>query len=76
MTPFYLVPVLQIGLPVTGSSRHWPPLTIQKVKTAFFRVITQRVVVITDVPGQPIGPIFKGQDTSRNVSDKLSQFAA
>jgi hypothetical protein len=26
--------------------RHWPPLTIQEVKTALFRVITQRVVVI------------------------------
>jgi hypothetical protein len=33
------------------------------VRAALFWVITQRVpAILTDVSGQPIGPIFKGQE--------------
>ena len=37
-------------------------VTIYKMKTTLFWVITQRVVAIvfTDVSGKPIGPEFKG----------------
>ena len=35
-------------------------------KTALFRAVTQRVVVIrTEVSGQPIGPIFKGKESKK-----------
>jgi hypothetical protein len=43
------------------------------MKTALFWDVTQRVVVIfTDVNGQPIGLIFKGQETKKlNVGPKV-----
>ena len=34
-----------------------------RLRSSFFWDVTQfRLVVITDVPGQPIGAIFKGQE--------------
>jgi hypothetical protein len=45
------------------------------MRTAFFCVIMQRVVVISyDVSGKPIGPILKGQELNlepRDGTDKL-----
>ena len=50
------------------------------LRTALFWVITQRVVAVTDVTGQPIGPNFRGgfvtlgdgtYRLSRNVGNKL-----
>jgi len=32
------------------------------MRYSFFLDVTQRLLVVTDVWGQPIGPIFKGQD--------------
>jgi len=33
------------------------------MRTALVWVVTQRVVVITDVSGQPVGPIFRVQES-------------
>jgi len=35
--------------------------------------ITQRIFVYTDVSGQPIGPIFKGQEVQEESLDSLSR---
>jgi hypothetical protein len=40
-----------------------------RIRTAFLWVVTQRVVVITDVSGQPISPIFKGILTLEDGTD-------
>ena len=37
-------------------------LRCEVVKTALFWVITQHVVIVTNVSGQPIGPTFKGPE--------------
>ena len=37
------------------------------LRSVLFWVITQRVVIITDVSGQPIGPIFKGIITQKSA---------
>jgi hypothetical protein len=43
-----------------------------KTKTAFFCLITQRVVAIAyRLLGQPIGPVFKGQDEDRSQHNTL-----
>ena len=53
------------------------------LRTSLFWVITRRVVeFLTGVSGQPIGPIFKGQEfrriltSSRNVGKELPRLAA
>jgi len=45
------------------------------MRSALFWGFTQRTVVRTDVSGQPIGPIFKGQTVllDRTFARKLSK---
>jgi hypothetical protein len=47
------------------------------MKSSLFWDVTQRLLVVTDVSGQPIGPIFKGQEgstlTLEDGTDKLSR---
>ena len=41
------------------------------MRTALFWAITQQeVVLITDVSGQPIGPIFRGQESKRKSEER------
>jgi len=52
----------QVGL--TGSCEHGDD---DQLYSLFFWDVRQRILVVTDVSGQPIGPIFKGQ-ASRTIS--------
>ena len=42
-------------------------LRCEVVKTALFWVITQHVVIVTNVSGQPIGPTFKGPESKNKA---------
>ena len=33
---------------------------------------TQHILVVTEISGQPVGPIFKGQEVRENGTDRLS----
>jgi len=35
--------------------------------------VTQRILVVTEISGQPVGPIIKGHEVRENGTDRLSQ---
>jgi hypothetical protein len=43
------------------------------LRSALFWDITQRIVVYTEVSGQPIGPILEGQEIQEESLDRLSR---
>jgi hypothetical protein len=43
------------------------------LRSALFQDITQSIVIYTDVSGQPIGRIFKGQEIQEESLDTLSR---
>jgi len=48
---------------------------MKQMRTALFCVITQQVVeFLTDVSGQPIGPIFKGQEPKNKAGNPSTKF--
>jgi hypothetical protein len=55
-------------------------MRVDQMRSALFWAFTQRMKILTDVSGQPIGPIFKDQAVCLtllgNVGKNLPSYAA